>query len=104
MALARMRIAEIRERYGMSKLAEIAPTMAVLKAKLEGRAAKLLERITSADRASETGFAIAERHLDTHEAELRAMEAELRQLGNLAPLEPSAPQSGEAAPARADTF
>lgn len=88
----------------MSKIAEVAPAMSALKTRLEQRAAKLLERVAAADRSSEASYSIADQHLDAHEADLRVMESELRQLGNLPPLEQSSAPLGEAAPKSADTF
>ena len=78
----------------MSRIAEVAPAMSALKRKLEARAEELLARMSKAEVMAAGAYDIAHKHLDANEAELKAMESELRQLGNLPPLDASDKPSG----------
>lgn len=84
----------IKEGRPVSKVAMVGSAMTTLKAKLEQRAAALIERIGALDKAGDEKFALADHHLTAHETELAEMETELRQLGNFPPLAGSAGNSG----------
>ena len=82
----------------MSRIAEVAPAMTALKRKLEQRAEELIARMSKAEVLAAGAYDIAHKHLDAHEEEIKQMESELRQLGNLPPLDASQKPSGNGKP------
>lgn len=77
------RITAIQTHRTMGKLQEAAHRIAAKKKELEGEADKILNRLTDIDKKGPAIFDRANKIVDGHNADLDAMDLELRQLSNL---------------------
>lgn len=76
-------IAKVKELNSMGKLHQVAQRIADTKKKLEAEADKLNEKLDGLDAKAPDAFAKGHAIIEQHNADVDAMESELRQLSNL---------------------